>query len=285
VAVLGNSTSFPHLLYGGMSSAEIVKPWLVAFESDDPSRGGCPDVATSSSASTPVRTAGVPLYSIGNAKQTTQQQDRPQLPQPPSHTQDPQPQQDSHRQNAPQQEPPQQPAQQAYDFTHFESTVLPLFLSAFKVGPGVGSYGGTPHAAVGTPFGARVAIKALDITNQLNASDQERDEWKAFLDSFQDGDGLWANYSRDGVDCADPNCHGCNCTKQFDKYYLATVRALPEPPSCFSEYRGIYVLYGAFLRAHRVLKSQKWRFLAWAVGARGRLSPPGPAAGAERVAV
>ena len=45
----------------------------------------------------------------------------------------------------------QQQKNSSYDFAHFESAVLPAFLGSFKIGPEVGSYGGTPGAIAGTP--------------------------------------------------------------------------------------------------------------------------------------
>lgn len=40
--MLGKSPSFPHLAHSGMSRSEMVAPWLASFESEDPTKGGCP---------------------------------------------------------------------------------------------------------------------------------------------------------------------------------------------------------------------------------------------------
>lgn len=44
--MLGRSISFPNVSHTGMSSAELVAPWLAGFDSEDPAKGGCPALKT-----------------------------------------------------------------------------------------------------------------------------------------------------------------------------------------------------------------------------------------------
>ena len=99
--------------------------------------------------------------------------------------------------------PPSPPPHTAsFDFRNFESNVLPAYLPRFKVAsggsPSIASYGAVPHPTAATPYGARAAVKALYIANQLNISEAERDEWAAFFNGFQNRSGIWSNYSKDG---------------------------------------------------------------------------------------
>ena len=106
--------------------------------------------------------------------------------------------------------PPPLPTPPQFDFRGFEANVLPAYLPRFKVaGAGPAGYGAVPHPTEATPYGARAAVKALYISNQLNISDAQRDGWKGFFDSFQNKTGLWGNYSKTGLD-----------VKPFDTLYL-----------------------------------------------------------------
>ncbi len=40
--ILGRSRSFPNSTYPGMTADELVAPWQAAFESEDPTKNGCP---------------------------------------------------------------------------------------------------------------------------------------------------------------------------------------------------------------------------------------------------
>jgi len=73
----------------------------------------------------------------------------------------------------------------SYDFTNFETKFFPEWLQQFKIGPNIWEYSYIPN---GDPsiYGTTDMLISKYILNDLDLSDQEKDGWADYINTFQD---------------------------------------------------------------------------------------------------